>query len=451
MKTTMFQEEIMSDQNLSKKIQNKKTNGEEGLMVEIFDDEESFKDLSMYWKDLAVRTGATIYMSHEWAQSWWKHFGKNDKRSLFILTVWDGMKLVGLAPFYKGYSSIGPQIVESRLQLIGSGGSPNEQFGYLDDYGISDFLDILVDNDYLEEVTHLLAKIVDNDYLEVDVVNFHQARDDSYVMNHLYPELQKRGLEVTAEKTDTCPFIDVSGKPSLKKFIKEQKSSARRRIRKTKRATGPDEAFAIEEPESWEEVNKAVDTLIKLHQDRWNELGFPGVFYDERFTSFFRELVREAYNNNWLWFKEARDEEGVCASRLILQYNGRYFDYISGFDDNRDSAKYRPGIGLLINLVEDAIDGDDKRIELLRGEEYYKYDFTDQNFDNWKVSLKLDNKSSLARKPVRKVFDLIAFGYKRISTEVELMKVQYKKGGLKEMLTGYASFRWKSIKLKLED
>ncbi len=450
MKTTMFQEEIMSGQDFPDMAQNNKTtNG--GLMVEVFDDEESFEDLSMYWKDLAMRTGATIYMSHEWAKSWWKHFGKNAKRSLFILTIWDGMKLVGLAPFYKGYSSIGSRVVESRLQLIGSGGSPNEQFGYLDDYGISDFLDILVDDEYLEKVNGLLIRIIDSDYLEVDKINFHQARDDSFVMNHLYPGLQEQGLEVRAEQTDTCPFIDVSGQPSLKEYIKEQKSSARRRIRKTKRATGPDETFAIKEPESLEEVEKAVETLIKLHQERWNELGFPGVFYDDRFTSFFKELVRNAYNNNWLWFKEARDEKGICASRLILRYNGRYFDYLSGFDDNRDSAKYRPGIGLLINLVEDAIRGDVKKIELLRGEEYYKYDFTDQNFDNWRVSLRFDNKSSLARKPVRKVFDLIAFGYQRILTEIELMKVQYEKGGLIAMITGYTSFRWKSIKLKLED
>lgn len=450
MKTTMFQEEIMSDQDFPDMVQNGKINGE-GLMVEVFDDEESFKDLSMYWKDLAIRTDATIYMSHEWAQSWWKHFGKNSRRSLFILTIWDGMKLVGLAPFYKGYSSIASRVVESRLQLIGSGGSPNEQFGYLDDYGISDFLDVLVDDEYSEAVTNLLTRLIDTGYLGVDVINFHQARDDSFVMNQLYPALQERGLEVTAEQTDTCPFIDVSGQPSLKEYIKDQKSSARRRIRKTKRATGPDETFAIEEPESWEEVEKAVETLIKLHQERWNELGFPGVFYDDRFTYFFRELVKQAYDNGWLWFKEARDEKGVCASRLILRYNGRYFDYISGFDDNRDSAKYRPGIGLLINLVEDAIEGDTKKIELLRGEEYYKYDFTDQNFDNWRVSLRLENKSTLVRKPVRKIFDLIAFGYQRVSTEVELMKVQYEKGGFIEMITGYASFRWKSIKLKLED
>lgn len=450
MKTTMFQEEIMNDQDIPEMVQNGKINGN-GLMVEVFDEEESFKDLSMYWKDLAIRTNATIYMSHEWAHSWWKHFGKNSRRSLFILTIWNGMKLVGLAPFYKGYSSIGSQVVESRLQLIGSGGSPNEQFGYLDDYGISDFLDVLVDDEYKEKVSGLLAKIIDSGHLGVDVINFHQARDDSFVMNHLYPELEKRGLEITAEQTDTCPYIDVSDQPSMKEYIKDQKSSARRRIRKTLRATGPEEAFAIEEPESWEEVEEAVETLIQLHQERWNDLGFPGVFYDDRFTSFFRELVKEAYENDWLWFKEAKDKKGVCASRLILCYNGRYFDYISGFDDARDSAKYRPGIGLLINLVQDSIKGDVKRIELLRGEEYYKYDFTDKNFDNWKVSLRLNTKPSLVRKPVRKVFDLIAFGYKRISTEVELMKVQYDKGGIINMITGYASFRWKSIKLKLED
>src|SRR5690625_6740537 len=71
---------------------------------------------------------------------------------------------------------------------------------------------------------------------------------------------------------------------------------------------------------------------------------------------------------------------------MIIFYNGRYYDYISGFDANRPSAKYRPEIGLLLNLVEEALESGDDRIELLRGEEGHKHDFTASNLRNWKVS-----------------------------------------------------------------
>lgn len=450
MKNTMFKENTMNEEDFRNSAKNGDS-GSDDLLVEVFDDEKSFEDLSMYWKDLAERAGATIYMSHEWAQSWWEHFGKNSRRSPYFITIWDSMKLVGLAPFYRGYSSIGNSVVESRLQLIGSGGSPNEQFGFLDDYGISDFLDILVDVEYKEQIAELLTGIIDSGYLDVDVLKFHQVRDDSFIKNYLYPELQKKNIDISAEVTDTCPYIELENYSTFKKFVKDQKSSARRRIRKTSRATGSDGAFVIKEVKSREDLQQATDTLIELHQGRWNRIGFPGVFYDERFIAFFRDLLKDAYDNGWLWFKEAEDEEGVCASRMLLRYNGRYFDYISGFDERRDSSKYRPGIGLLINLIEEAIAGNARTVELLRGEEYYKYDFTDKNFDNWKITVSLRNQQSPLKKATRKLFNLIASGYQRVASETELMEIQYQKGGFIRMISGYVSFRWQSIKMKLED
>src|SRR5690606_9516385 len=140
-----------------------------------------------HWQKLALKTDTTIFMTHEWAKTWWNNFGRNNQRKLSILTIWDDQELVGLAPFYIGYSLIGSKRIETRLQIIGSGGSPNEQLGYMDDYGISDFLDILVLEEYREHVADLLCKIILSNSFKADVLNFHQARNDSYIMNYLYP------------------------------------------------------------------------------------------------------------------------------------------------------------------------------------------------------------------------------------------------------------------------
>lgn len=428
-----------------------KTTNKDELLVQVFSSEELFEDLEIYWKDLEKRADCKVCSSYDWSYTWWQHYGKNEQRSLFIVTLWDGTKLVAIAPFYKGHSTFGQLTLETRLQLIGSGGSPNEQVGYTDDYGISDFLDFIVDDDYADVVAGRFADLFTADFLEADVVRLHQASDESFIMTHLYP-LLKQGFEgMRAEQTDVCPYIDLQQYETLKAYIKDQKSNARRRLRQTLRAEGEagEEQYKVEDAtESWEQIEDALANTIELHQSRWNRIGFPGVFYDDRFVDFFRDTLKYAHENGWLWFKQARDEEGVCATRMILYYNDRYYDYISGFDELRPSSKYRPGIGLLVELVADGIEAGAEGIELLRGEEGYKYDFTSETFSNWKLTIPLREREMNIPLTLNRI---AAFMYKYYVRETQLLNIQRQQKGWLKMLAGYISFRWTSVKLKWKE
>src|SRR5690554_6145649 len=97
---------------------------EPGLKLNMVTTDEGFDELKSHWQKLALKTDTTIFMTHEWAKTWWNNFGRNNQRKLSILTIWDDQELVGLAPFYIGYSLIGSKRIETRLQIIGSGGSP---------------------------------------------------------------------------------------------------------------------------------------------------------------------------------------------------------------------------------------------------------------------------------------------------------------------------------------
>lgn len=419
------------------------------LKMMVYDTDDAIEALSGVWKDLSERVQGHIYMSNEWAGCWWRYFGKNKQRSLFLATVWKGDKLVALAPMYIGHSKVGPFVVERRLQIIGSGGSPNEQIGFMDDYGISDFLDFLVEEKYADEVADLFLNLFASEKYKIDRVTFHQAGDSSFIMKHLYPMMEASGMKYDLIHTDTCPFIDLKNQESIKTYIKQVKSNARRRFRQTKRAIDSEEGFSIESVEISREINPAVEPLIELHQNRWNQMGFPGVFHDKRFTSFFKEIVRTANLNEWLWFRQARDESGICALRMIMKYNGRYYDYISGFDNECPSSKYRPGIGLLLELVEEAIEENTDRIELLRGEEGYKYDFTSDNFKNWKLSYSPKKSANPVVLLLRHFLKAGAVFYKLSSREIRLFKVQYQQLGILKMFGGYLNFRLNSLRMKL--
>lgn len=408
-------------------------------------------DLYAEWSDLAERSDQTICMSPEWMGTWWKHYGSNKHRSLFIITAYDDDKLAAIFPFYKGYTLLGGKVIEQRLQLIGSGGSPNEQLGFSDDYGISDFLDFIVDPDYEELVADLFISLLKASDLSKHHITFHQVRDDSFIKQKLYPKLKETDYEVNLEHTDTCPYIDLTGVDSIKGFIKKRKSNARRRFRQTLRAEGPDELYEIERAKKPDDLAEMINTLIELHQNRWNDIGFPGAFNDERFVAFFKDIVFSAYQTDRLWFKQATDENGICASRMLLLYNGRYYDYMTGFDDDSPAAKRRPGIGLLLNLVEDALEQPVHRVELLRGLEGYKKDFTNETFKNWKITIPVSNQRMIGMGIPAKLLHAGSFLYKNFACEFELMKVQYRKGGLLKMFTGYYKFRKQTVINKLKE
>lgn len=425
-------------------------NSDNQLKVQVYNTEDSFQALAGLWNDLSEKVNGHIYTSNDWTECWWRYFGKNEQRSPFIITVWHLDEIIALAPMYIGYSKIGPYIIERRLQIMGSGGSPNEQFGFTDDYGISDFLDFLVDETYAEEVAKIILEFIRSNQYKIDTVTFYQVGDDSFIMKYLYPLIEQKNLDYDLNHTDTCPFIDLKEQSSLSKYVKQVKSNARRRFRQTLKAVGKEKGFEIEDVDSSIEIASAVERLIGLHQNRWNQLGFPGVFYDKRYTGFFKEIVRSSYSKNCLWFKQARDKSGVCALRMVLNYNGRYYDYISGFDPDCPSSKYRPGISLLLNLVEEAIENNTERIELLRGEEGYKYDFTSENFKNWRLTFYPRNRKNSLASILKLPLRVTALGYKYTTREWGLMQVQYQQKGILKMFTGYMSFRINSLKMKLE-
>ncbi|MAO64146.1 MAG: hypothetical protein CL666_04035 [Balneola sp.] len=411
------------------------------LTVNIHTNENAFEKLDAEWTELACLSNQMICMSPGWASSWWRHFGRHKNRSLFIITVHDNQKLVAIFPFYKGATKVGGFTMQRRLQLIGSGGSLNEQFGFSDDYGISDFLDIIVDPDYKNPIADLFVKLLCTPEMSAYKITFHQSRDDGYMMQTIYPLLKETKCRVEALHTDVCYYVEVDQDGDFQDFIKNSKSNARRRFRQTIRARGIGNEYIIKGPDGIGEADQMLERLIHLHQERWNKVGHPGVFEDERFREFFKEISLTAFWDNRLWLKQAVDNDGVCSVRMLLMYNGRYYDYMSGYNDDSPSSKYRPGIGLLLDLVECSLEQPVERIELMRGDERYKLDFTDLAINNWKIVIPEVRNWKTGWAVPAAIVQLCSVFYKYFNREKELLKVQYKKVGFLHMLPMYFKFR----------
>ncbi|MCH8567118.1 MAG: GNAT family N-acetyltransferase [Balneolales bacterium] len=415
------------------------------LSTLIFTSSDAFDFLYDDWKELARRSGRFMYMSPDWAKIWWNHFGENTNRTLYIIAAYNSEKLVAIFPFFKGVSIIAGIEIDHRLQLIGSGGNTNETLGFTDDYGISDFLDFIVDRDFDLPVACLFLTLLRNPGIAKRRIILHQLRDDSFIKEVIYPFLLKNNMVLRIAKSDSCPYIDLSETDTLLSFVEQSKPNARRRFRQTFRAEGANKEYQIQEAKTLGQVKEMSADLIRLHQNRWNEIGFPGVFHDSRFRAFFTEIVQQAHQKKQLWLKQAVDSEGVCAVRMLLLYNNRYYDFLSGYDIESPSAKYRPGIALLLNLIHDAAKSKITSVELLRGREEYKFDFTENQIVNWQITIPAQHKKGFTGKVAVSLLYFSSLLYKHTRREMLLLNVQYRKKGILKMVSGYFKFRMKTL------
>jgi len=79
--------------------------GGKSFRFEILDDPKAFSMLEAGWESLCDELAdyITVFASHTWYQNWWKYYSGDAKLHLF--TMWQGDKLVGIAPLMREKSS----------------------------------------------------------------------------------------------------------------------------------------------------------------------------------------------------------------------------------------------------------------------------------------------------------------------------------------------------------
>ncbi len=84
-------------------------------------------------------------------------------------------------------------------------------------------------------------------------------------------------------------------------------------------------------------------------------------------------VVHELVPSGEVIFYELDIREKPIAIAMGFQYEGKYMQYLTGFDT--ESSKFSPGTILLSMIIERCYDKGLKEVDMLRGQEGYKYHF----------------------------------------------------------------------------
>jgi CelD/BcsL family acetyltransferase involved in cellulose biosynthesis len=414
------------------------------LDVDVIRDPVRLTALEHEWERLAAAATVPIFQSFDWISLWWKHFGVHAGRSLHVVTVRHDGVLVAILPLFEEREGLPGIIIRRRLRLMGAGVSNPGSYGLLSVYGPTDYLGAIVDPAFANEAAGLFASHIVRDCTDVDDLLLEHVPDGSFILSHLVPLLRDGGRPVRLEQTDGCPHLSLP--PSMESFFASLGSNTRRRLTQARKAVG--ELFVIQNVSTATDFDPAYRDLIGLHQRRWNELGFAGLFSDRRFTAFHRELSLTFLTKGILVLKSAQAGGTCIAVRLLYFYNGGCFDYLSGFDDRAPASRRRPGMALLLDAMEEAIGKGFHTMDFLRGDEGYKFDFTNAVRWNSRVFVDLQRGRSFPVRSLSGASGLWRSVRHHLFQEWSLLKVQVRLQGVFRGVPSYFGFRLKRLQMK---
>jgi hypothetical protein len=320
------------------------TNGSSSARVARFRNLEAAAALATDWDRLA---GGVPFRSWAWQSHWWRHYGEarvghDAKASLFTLGVLDRAGvLIGIAPWYLARSAAEGRVV----RFLGTGEV------------CSDYLSVLCAPGAEETVAGALAdwltdqhrRPAANGHDRWDLLELTGVDAEDAAVGRLAHALEARHNTVHRRRGPSFWRIELPG--SWDEYL----------------ATG---RVAVHQVERLEDLPKAQDVLIDLHQRRRRSLGEPGCFASTRFGAFHRDVMADLLRNGQLLLRWLELDGRPIAAEYALAGEGVIYAYQSGVDP--DALEHSPGQLSHVAMLRHAIAQGYRALDFLRGDEPYK-------------------------------------------------------------------------------
>ena len=282
--------------------------------------------------------------------------------------------------------------------------------------------------------------------LEYDEVLLDELPADGVFYENLLPELEKKDVNIKQIRKEICYQIDLKGIDTIDDYLSSLSRKQRYELRYSKKAVLKKKLFEIEKARNEEQVIDFFNELVSMHQERWNKLGYPGIFYDSRVYNFLRDITLACNKRGSLRFKRAVEKENnSLALDLAFSFNDVIYDYQKALDSDHKLAKYGPGNALLYFLIEDGINTGYSKIDLMRGGERYKRRVSNSSSYNWEVSLKSATKCNKKGQKIYELQNQLDQILRKGKRELSLLNIQIMQNGWIKSIPSYYSFLKKRL------
>jgi len=322
------------------------------------------QELADSWNDLLERSlNDNVFLTWEWISTWASIYLSGDE--LFVVAVFDGGSPVAIAPFWLQRSQTAGVFPVRVLRFLGSSGV------------CSDHLDVIVQKKgYAQWLDRIWDQLFGELRSQWDRLEYADAPCDSKSLARFYrlADEDDRCLDRRIARTEVCPYMPLPDRPEeLLIGLSRTRRYTINHSSKRLSELGELRVLACEHPD---QVSEALDRLKDLNTRSWKERGQPGSFSTNEFTMFHSRMAQIALQRRWLLLCSLWAGDHYLGGFYGFAYHGVLYFYIMSVEKS-DEKRVNTGDVLLSHCMEEGIRLRCRTFDFLRGDEPYKYRWTD--------------------------------------------------------------------------
>ena len=322
----------------------------------------ALEQLAGEWREFFRGIGCqNACLSVDWMEPWWRQWGSCHRLLVITLRNREG-RLLAVAPFY---------IRRSRLGALG----PRALCFLGNQWVASDHLNILVDPEYEQGAIEAIVCVVKEHHAEWDYIELGSIGEDSPLLTNLRQQFKNLGMKEQVLRSIICPYLPLPA--SFDAYLVSVSKNLRYNYRRRRRALERDAEIEFVVLQSEAELKVRFDEFVQLHRLRFKERRKYSSFLTRRMQEFFSEAF-------------PRLAADGLVRLFLLQVNGKAVAGLFGFSTGKRFAFYQCGmdpalsrlsIGLVMMgcSIEEAIRTGHEEFDFLRGQEAYKFQWTNKS------------------------------------------------------------------------
>lgn len=333
--------------------------------------DDALEHFGREWDELLEDSDQRVFfLRWSWNRLWWRILRPPDSE-LFIITCRDEQdRLVGLAPLYlrQRHTAGIPHLRE--LLFLGTGIYAQT----------SEYLDVIARRGFEQMVADSVAECLDENS-NWDRLCLTDIPQSSTMLSCLERALAG---DTQIEHCSRSYFVDTT--VDWHTFKRTLPNSARNNVGSRTCRLFSTHNCNLKSAQTTDELDDAMDALVRLHQARWQSKGEPGAFALPNIEEFLRKAARESLCDGKTRVLMLEIDGKISAARLDFLDNHIAHAFQAGFDP----ALTKDGVGAVMNglCIRTYIEDDSvHKYDFMSGNGDYKEVWTKNHADSVRLTL----------------------------------------------------------------